>query len=124
MTSPAAEDLGAVAADVGKVDRLAVINLDHLSAFTDGSRELEAELADLFLTTANRYLGGMKTALLEERSWAADVHALKGASANLGAQRVAALAAAAECVPSSNARLETLRSAVDEVACFFADRNP
>lgn len=122
MTSSSANDLASVAADVGESDDLAVIDLDHLSTFTDDDADLEAELADLFSTTARRYLTAMQTAVLEERAWSAEVHALKGASANLGARRVAALAKAAEFATPSEAWLQVLRLALEDVTAFFAER--
>lgn len=122
MTVSSASDLSSIAQDVGDVDRLAIVDLDHLSTFTDGDNELEAELFDLYLTTARRYLQAMRAALREERGWSAEAHALKGASGNLGACRVAALAKDAEFEAPSSARLQVLKLAVDDVETFFAGR--
>ncbi len=104
------------------LDDLPVVDLDHLSTFTDGDRALEAELADLFMTTAADYLARMEDAVLQARSWTAEAHALKGAGGNLGARRVAALARDVEFSPPSSAGLAALRTAVEEVGRFFADR--
>lgn len=120
MTTSPSADLAAVADDVANIDRLAIIDADHLKSFTDGDKDLEAELADLYLTTARRYLTGMRAALEEERAWSGDAHALKGASSNLGACRVAALAKAAESEAPSSARLEVLQLAVEDVATLFS----
>jgi HPt (histidine-containing phosphotransfer) domain-containing protein len=102
--------------------QLAVINIDHLSSFTEGDDELEEELALLFVNSAGGYLKRMREAIDEERSWSAEAHALKGASANLGAERVAALAKDAEFSPPSLDDLERLKASVREVEAFFAER--
>lgn len=110
--------------DMMDLASLDVVDMDHLSAFTDGDRDLETELAGLFLSSAGGYLVGMQDALDEKRSWSAEAHALKGASANLGAKRVASLAKDAEFVPPCPQMLETLRISIQEVEAFFADREP
>jgi HPt (histidine-containing phosphotransfer) domain-containing protein len=122
MAKAEAADLSTIADDAKAIDRLHVVDVDHLSAFTDGDSDLEAELFDLYQNTAERYLKGMETALGQSQAWSAEAHALKGASANLGACRVAALAKAAEFEAPSPARLEVLRIAVDDVTAFFAEQ--
>jgi len=119
MTISPNVDLASIADQAGEIDNLPVIDAGHLAAFTDGSEDLEAELADLYLTTARRYLRDMQAALQEERGWSAEAHALKGASGNLGACRMAALAKDAEFEGPSSARLQLLQLAVDDVAAFF-----
>jgi DNA-binding response OmpR family regulator len=99
-------------------DAQPVIDLDHLSGFTDGDRQLEGELLTLFLSSADVYLARMSEALRNGQSWKSVAHALKGASANLGARRVTELALAAERSPPSAAQLEALRAAVEEVRGF------
>ena len=115
MTSTAPHD----DEDIGGLD---IVDRAHLASFTDGDTELEGELAELFVSTAQGYLKRMREAVQEERGWSAEAHALKGASANLGARRVAALARQAEFLPPSDERLEALGEAVDEVAAHFANR--
>ncbi len=115
-------DLASIADGIGDIDCLPIVDLGHLAAFTDGSEDLEAELADLYLTTARRYLRDMQAALQEDRAWSAEAHALKGASGNLGACRMAALAKEAEFEAPSSARLQLLQQAVDDVAALFAER--
>jgi HPt (histidine-containing phosphotransfer) domain-containing protein len=122
MTAPSPADLSAIAENLEGVDRLPIVDFDHLGAFTDGDPEMEAELADLFLTTTRRYLSAMQTALEAGQAWSAEAHALKGASGNFGACRVAALARDAEFEPPSPARLEVLRLAIADVASLFARR--
>jgi HPt (histidine-containing phosphotransfer) domain-containing protein len=80
-------------------DQQPVLDLDHLMTFTDGDKELENELSALYLSSAEAYLDAMSRALCDGTSWTSSVHALKGASSNLGALRVATLARAAEHQP-------------------------
>lgn len=122
MAKAEVSNLSTMANDAKDIDRLVVVDVDHLSTFTDGDSDLEAELFDLYQNTAERYLKGMETALGQDQAWSAEAHALKGASANLGACRVAALAKAAEFEAPSPARLEVLRIAVDDVTAFFAEQ--
>jgi DNA-binding response OmpR family regulator len=100
-----------------------VIDLDHLSGFTDGDPQLEGELLSLFLSSAEVYLARMSEALRTGQSWTAVAHALKGASANLGARRVTELALAAERSPPTVTQLEALWIAVEEVRGFERARH-
>lgn len=122
MTAPSATNLSAIARNAGEVDHLPVIDLDRLATFTDGDHDLEAELSDLYQTTARRYLNAMAAALENAQAWSGEAHSLKGASGNLGASRVAVLAKEAEFEAPSPARLEVLRLAVDDVTAFFLKR--
>ena len=99
-----------------------VLDLGHLSGFTDGDGQLERELAALYLSSADLYLAQMDEALETGDTWAPSAHALKGASNNLGARRVAELALDAERSPPSETRLASIRHAIEEVRRFFADR--
>ena len=99
-----------------------VLDLDHLHGFTDGDPQLEGELSTLFLSTAEMYLRGMHEALSGGRSWTAVAHALKGASANLGARRLSALALVAERSEPNRSQLEAIERALDEVRAFFHHR--
>ncbi len=100
-----------------------VLDLDHLRSFTDGDPQLEGELLTLYLSTADVYLAAMAAALQSGDSWRSPVHALKGASGNLGARRVMALARAAEHAKPSAGQLAALHGAVDEVRSL-AQRRP
>jgi HPt (histidine-containing phosphotransfer) domain-containing protein len=102
----------------------AIMDLDHLDGFTAGDRQLEGELATLFLSTAEVYVGRMSQALTAGESWAGAVHALKGASANLGARRLALLARRAEQSKPDAATLDEVRRALDEIRNFFRARQP
>jgi HPt (histidine-containing phosphotransfer) domain-containing protein len=92
-----------------------VIDLAHLRSFTDGDPQLENELLTLFLSTADTYLASMSEALGTGEAWTATAHALKGASANLGARRVMALALVAEGTGANAEQLAALRGAIEEV---------
>jgi len=80
------------------------------------------ELSVRYLSSADAYLDAMSRALRDGTSWTSSVHSLKGASANLGALRVAALARAAEHQPPDAATLQAIRHAVDEVGALFGER--
>jgi two-component system, sensor histidine kinase and response regulator len=98
------------------------VDLDHLDSFTEGDRQLEGELSALFLSTADIYLREMHEALGSGRAWTSIAHALKGASGNLGARRLAALALLAERSAPSQVQLEAIEQALSEVRAFFGSR--
>jgi HPt (histidine-containing phosphotransfer) domain-containing protein len=99
-----------------------VLDLDHLRSFTDGDPHLEGELSDLFLSTAETYLHGMREALTGGRPWTSIAHALKGASGNLGARRLFTLARLAERSAPDRAQLDAIIDALEEVRGLFAQR--
>jgi DNA-binding response OmpR family regulator len=113
---------GLMRAGVGAPAHEPALDLDHLDSFTDGDRQLEGELAALFLSTAEIYLREMREALQAGRAWTSIAHALKGAGGNLGARRVAAVALQAERSEPSQALLEAIEQAVAEVRAFFDSR--
>jgi HPt (histidine-containing phosphotransfer) domain-containing protein len=98
------------------------VALEHLRSFTDGDPQLESELSALFLSSAGHYLARMAEALQTGASWQQTAHALKGASANLGARRLAALALRAERSDPSEAQLQEISRALDEVRAHFDQR--
>jgi HPt (histidine-containing phosphotransfer) domain-containing protein len=99
-----------------------VLDLDRLRSFTDGDPQLEGELSALFLSTAEAYLRSMREALARGRPWQSIAHALKGASGNLGARRLATLARLAESAKPDRARLDAIAQALEEVRALFAQR--
>jgi two-component system, sensor histidine kinase and response regulator len=105
------------------MSRPAPLDLDRLASFTDGDPQLERELASLYVSTAVVYVGEMRAAIGGGGSgWSRAAHALKGASANIGATELARLAGEAEHgAPSADwiARLET---ALDAVRAFLRER--
>lgn len=100
----------------------APVELSHLHSFTEGDEAFERELASLYLDTADAYLAQMRVACGQGGAWDAAAHALKGASANIGARQVAQLAAAAEKVLPDAAILHRLSDAIEAVRSFFAAR--
>ena len=100
------------------------VDQERLSSFTDGDEQLERELASLYLATAALYLDQMRTALATGGDWRRTAHALKGASANLGASATARLAEAAEDAAPSPEMLAELAEAVEAVRAYFRARLP
>ena len=96
-----------------------VLDMAHLRSFTDGDPQLERELSTLFLATAETYLRDLREALTRGRPWTSIAHALKGASANLGARRLAALALAAERSQPDRAQLQAIEHALEDVRALF-----
>ena len=101
------------------VDGASPIDLAHFTSFTNGDEQLERELSSLYMTTADTRLDEMRQALAAGLPWDGPAHELKGASANLGAVEVAALAAEAETATPSEAQLSRLMAALDTVRHFF-----
>jgi CheY-like chemotaxis protein/HPt (histidine-containing phosphotransfer) domain-containing protein len=100
------------------------IELDRLRQFTDGDTAVEEELGRLFLASAGSYLNEMTRALQQAREWRSMAHALKGASANIGATAMAELAARAESGPPSPETLDALGDALEQVRRFFDRLQP
>lgn len=88
--------------------------LERLNSFTDGDPQLGRELTTLYFSTADLYLEEMRVALsgVGAGSWSRAAHALKGASANIGAATVAKLAGDSEHTQPSVERLRGLQDAV------------
>ena len=99
------------------------MTIERLLQFTDGDEQLERELASLYLSTASLYVEEMRGLLTNEAEWRRTAHALKGASANIGAVEVARLAADAEQAPPTPERLGELEDALDDVRTFFRERS-
>lgn len=96
--------------------------LERLTSFTDGDAQLERELASLYLATAGAYLDEMRAAIGGGAGWSRAAHALKGASANIGAAMLARLAAEAEHGEASTERLARLEAALEAVRGFLRQR--
>lgn len=109
----------------GKImEGAAVFSIDALLERLDGDREVMAEVLDLFLTESRRDVKRVAEAI-QARAWeqaARAAHALKGAAANVGADRASAVAAALETMAKSPdrgdaaSRLAALQAAFD-AAC-------
>jgi CheY-like chemotaxis protein len=98
------------------------VALNRLDEFTEGDPQLERELSQLYLETAAHYLDALRRALADADVWSRTAHALKGASANIGAGEMARLAQAAEHAPPSPDRVAQLEAALAEVRGFFRER--
>ncbi len=95
------------------------IDVARLMTFTQGDAQLERELGALFIATAEGHLREMELALQGKAGWATTAHALKGASANIGAVHLASLAAEAErCAPSAD-MVARLHGALARARAFF-----
>lgn len=90
----------------------AIIDTARLESFTGGDAALETELAGLFLETAQLYVARLRQSLDDAAAWQRSAHALKGASANIGAVLVARLAADEE---QREPRLEALQQIEREI---------
>lgn len=114
----------AISADRPDTRSEAPVDLVHLASYTAGDRELEAELAELFRASCERYFTEM-AGCNDDRLWKDAAHGLKGASRGIGANEVARLAAYAETLlgDAMAARrrdvLEQMRQAAIEVSDYF-----
>jgi HPt (histidine-containing phosphotransfer) domain-containing protein len=97
-----------------------VLDTERLASFTQGDAALARELACLYLETASAYLATLTAAAGDQAAWRSAAHALKGASANIGAMRVAAIAGSAERENPSRDRLDQLRTALVEITHALA----
>lgn len=100
-----------------------IIDDARLRSFTAGDPALERELLHLYLETAALYLDRMRRAIDDAAAWRRSAHALKGASANIGAVAVARLAQRYEQDPPSLAALGALESELAEVRSLVTARN-
>jgi CheY-like chemotaxis protein/HPt (histidine-containing phosphotransfer) domain-containing protein len=100
----------------------APLDRQRLRTFTDGDAQLEAELASLFLSTAAMFLDRLQAASDQPEAWREQAHALKGACANIGATKLAALAAEAESTAPSAARLAAMRAELQRIAVYLDER--
>jgi HPt (histidine-containing phosphotransfer) domain-containing protein len=97
--------------------------LERLTSFSDGDQQLERELTSLYLATAGVYLDEMRRSLSGGGGWGKAAHALKGASANIGAAAVAQLAEEAEQGGPSTDRVARLDLALNDVRTFLRQRS-
>jgi two-component system sensor histidine kinase/response regulator len=95
------------------------IDTARFASFTQGDPQLARELGALFVSTALDYLREMERLRQEGSDWSRAAHALKGASANIGAVALASLAAEAERARPSAAMLAQLHTAFAAAQAFF-----
>jgi HPt (histidine-containing phosphotransfer) domain-containing protein len=98
-----------------------ILDRDRLASFTAGDSQLERELLALYLETAALYLDRMRRALDDPGAWRSAAHALKGASANIGAVAVARLAARQELAPPDLGAIDVLDVEIDAVRRAVGD---
>lgn len=74
------------------------VNLENLREMTGGDRSLEKELFDVYITSAEECLKGLKANIGPgaEEAWRTQAHAWKGMSLNLGAEALGKLCAEAQ----------------------------
>lgn len=74
------------------------VDMDHLNLFTDGDKDEERELLDLFFDQADLSVSELEAALEvgNNEAWKKASHRLKGAAANLGANALSYSCAEAE----------------------------
>ena len=100
------------------------VDLVHLSRYTLGARELEAEVLELFCTQATIYLERLRQAG-SDKDWKDAAHSLKGSAAAIGAWRAAEAAECAEALSGEALaqarapRLREIESAVREAEAYI-----
>ena len=100
------------------------VDLVHLSRYTLGERELEAEVLELFCTQAMIYLERLRQAG-SDKDWKDAAHSLKGSAAAIGAWRAAEAAERAEALSGEalaqarTLRLREIESAVREAEAYI-----
>ncbi|MFW5680647.1 MAG: Hpt domain-containing protein [Pseudomonadota bacterium] len=92
-----------------------IIDRERLASFSAGDAALERELLALYLETAALYVDRMRRAGNDAAAWRSGAHALKGASANIGAVAVARLAARYEQETPNLGALGQLEREIGEV---------
>ena len=97
-----------------------VLDTERLADFTQGDVTLARDLARLYLQTAATCIAELARASRDDAAWRSAAHALKGASANIGAMRIAAIAGSAEEEGPSRRRLDQLENAMVEITRAFA----
>jgi len=100
------------------------VDLVHLSRYTLGARELEAEVLELFCTQATIYLERLRQAG-SDKDWKDAAHSLKGSASAIGAWRAAEAAERAEALSGEalaqgrDLRLREIESAVREAETYI-----
>ncbi len=105
------------------------VDMEQFSLFLDGTPEERRDLADLFLSQAELNLENLRKAFAsgEALLWKSAAHRFKGASANLGASKLAKICAAAETdyhapAPHKQELLSQIADAVREVGGFLTSQ--
>ncbi len=92
---------------------MSLIDFDYLALISDNDREFEAELLSVYITDSEKHLNLAIQAILETdySSLAKESHHLKGASGNVGALELQALAQELE----NDAKMQNLASAKEKI---------
>jgi HPt (histidine-containing phosphotransfer) domain-containing protein len=106
-----------------------VFNLDALREITDGNAEIEGQLAELFCQTADSCMDRLAALVVEDMSdqWKTVMHELKGAAANIHADRLAQLCKDGEYIGVGAVRqqaLAKLQAAYAQLKPLFAALAP
>ena len=67
-----------------------ILNRAHLAEITGGDIDIDAELYSEYILYTPEYIAAIKTEV-DTAKWLKAIHALKGTSANIGADRIADL---------------------------------
>jgi HPt (histidine-containing phosphotransfer) domain-containing protein len=87
------------------------IDLVHLSKFTMGRRDLEAEILGLFrqqLAVSLQKLADLANAPVDDKAWKEAAHTLKGSARGVGAWALADATAEAELLTGEDARRNSI----------------
>lgn len=105
------------------------VNIPHLESFTEGDPEIERELFDIFIDQMGLGLNNLEAHIQDpdREAWRASAHRFKGAAANLGAEKLAALCFEAEQNPDYNEAkkkdlLHAIAKEADNVQAFIESR--
>ncbi|MDE1900564.1 MAG: response regulator [Alphaproteobacteria bacterium] len=79
------------------------IDLSHMRTFTDGSKEMEAELIRLFINQSEVNMQTLLTNQMEgsHKAWMEAAHMLKGGAASIGAEELQLLCAKAQAMSTA-----------------------
>lgn len=100
------------------------VDLVHLSRYTLGEHELEAEVLELFCTQSTIYIERLRQAG-SDKDWKDAAHSLKGSASAIGAWRAAEAAERAEALSGETLaqgralRLRDIESAVREAEAYI-----
>jgi CheY-like chemotaxis protein len=96
------------------------VDMEHLREFTEGDANEESEFFELFLKHSKISISALEESLgnKNDKEWEQAAHKLKGASANLGANRLANHCSAAEKIydATTQEKVEVLNKIKDELS--------
>lgn len=109
---------------------MSVIDLEYLASISDNDREFEAELLGVYIEDGEQHLNLANVAIAKQdwESLAREAHHLKGASSNVGALGLQALAldlennAKAQNLDQARAILDRMLEQYQQVKDLFQER--